>query len=238
MGGMSGHAGLFANATDLAKLASVMLTGGYGTNNFFSQNVMDTFTAPKKEDASSARWGLGWWREADNQRAWYFGTQSSSDTIGHQGWTGTLTMIDPQENLVIAYLTNKINSPVTDKSVSANTFDGNWFTSSTLGFVPQLLQMGLNTTDEELNASLDSLLTDMVVDKYRLVNEEAAETTLTKDHPLVQAAYSIEEVLFDRAEAEGTDEAKAACQKAIDLMDTERDAEEIQTLQARLDKMK
>jgi len=45
-------------------------------------------------------------------------------------------------------------------------------------------------------------------------------------------------VLFDRAEAEGTDEAKAACQKAIDLMDTERDAEEIQTLQARLEKMK
>ena len=60
----------------------------------------------------------------------------------------------------------------------------------------------------------------MVVDKYRLVNEETAETALTKDHPLVQAAYSIEEVLFDRAEAEGTDEAKAACQKAIDLMDT------------------
>lgn len=238
MGGMSGHAGLFANATDLAKLASVMLTGGYGTNNFFSQNVMDGFTAPKREDAPSARWGLGWWREADNQRAWYFGTQSSPDTIGHQGWTGTLTMIDPQENLVIVYLTNKINSPVTDKSISANTFDGNWFTASTLGFVPQLLQMGLNTTDQDLTASLNSLLTDMVVDKYRLVNETAAETTLTKDHPLVQAAYSIEEVLFDHAEAEKSTEAKEACQKVIGLMDAERDADEIEALQARLDQLK
>ncbi len=91
--GISGHAGLFSNATELAKLASVMLTGGYGENRYFSRNVMDAFTAPKKEDA--ANWGLGWWREGDNQRCWYFGTQSSPNTIGHQGWTGTLTMIDP-----------------------------------------------------------------------------------------------------------------------------------------------
>ena len=72
MGGISGHAGLFSNATELAKLASVMLTGGYGENRYFSRNVMDAFTAPKKEDA--ANWGLGWWREGDNQRCWYFGT--------------------------------------------------------------------------------------------------------------------------------------------------------------------
>ena len=106
MGGISGHAGLFSNATELAKLASVMLTGGYGENRYFSRNVMDAFTAPKKEDA--ANWGLGWWREGDNQRCWYFGTQAPSNTIGHQGWTGTLTMIDPVENLVVVYLTNKI----------------------------------------------------------------------------------------------------------------------------------
>lgn len=83
MGGVSGHAGMFANATDLAKLASVLLTGGYGENKFFTQNVMDMFTAPKNEKA--ANWGLGWWREVDKQRVWYFGTQSSPDTIGHQG---------------------------------------------------------------------------------------------------------------------------------------------------------
>lgn len=57
MAGVSGHAGLFANATDLAKLASVMLSGGYGENRFFSRNVIDLFTAPKSENA--ANWGLG-----------------------------------------------------------------------------------------------------------------------------------------------------------------------------------
>ena len=143
MGGISGHAGLFANATDLAKLASVMLTGGYGENSFFSKNVLDMFTAPKKEDA--ANWGLGWWREGDDQRVWYFGTQSGSDTIGHQGWTGTVCMIDPDRDLVIVYLTNKINSPVTDAASDPNKFDGSYYTAATLGFVPQILSVGMDS---------------------------------------------------------------------------------------------
>lgn len=114
MAGVSGHAGLFASATNLATLASVMLTGGYGEHRFFSKDVMDAFVAPKSEKQPT--WGLGWYRNADAGRTKYFGTQSSRGTVGHQGWTGTLTMIDPSRNLVVAYLTNKINSPVTDVS--------------------------------------------------------------------------------------------------------------------------
>ena len=53
-----------------------------------------------------SNWGLGWWREGDNQRCWYFGTQAPSNTIGHQGWTGTLTMIDPVEDLVAVSYTH------------------------------------------------------------------------------------------------------------------------------------
>ena len=52
-------------------------------------------------------------------------------------------MIDPVENLVVVYLTNKINSPVTDKAANPNNFNGNWYTASTLGFVAQLLYQGL-----------------------------------------------------------------------------------------------
>ena len=143
MDGVSGHAGLFANASDVAKLASVMLSGGYGGNRYFSQNVIDLFTAPKMENA--ANWGLGWWRQGDGQRIWYFGSQAGSDTIGHQGWTGTLVMIDPQRNLVMAYLTNKINTRVTDVKKNANDFDGGWYTASTLGFVPQIFSMDEKT---------------------------------------------------------------------------------------------
>ncbi|MBQ4506198.1 MAG: serine hydrolase [Firmicutes bacterium] len=45
MEGMSGHAGLFASAPDLARLAFVMLSGGYGNERFFSKNTRDLFTS-------------------------------------------------------------------------------------------------------------------------------------------------------------------------------------------------
>ena len=183
MGGVSGHAGLFGNASDLAKLASVMLTGGYGGNRFFSRNVIDTFTAPKKEDA--ANWALGWWREADFQRSWYFGTQSPSGTIGHQGWTGTMIMIDPERDLVIAYLTNKINTPVTDKVKDPNRFDGNWYTASSLGFVPQILSVGMDS-GRDVSAQLRSLLFSMTEDALKFIPEGAES-----DHPSVRSAESL-----------------------------------------------
>ncbi|MBR2764500.1 MAG: penicillin binding protein PBP4B, partial [Blautia sp.] len=166
MNGVSGHAGMFASATDLAKLASVMLSGGYGEHRFFSGNVMEQFTAPKKEDAGN--WGLGWWRQGDSQRVWYFGTQAKSGTIGHQGWTGTLVMIDPDRQLVIAFLTNRINSPVTDRQESPDQFDGNWFTTSTVGFVPQILSIGMDT-EQDISAQLLDLSADMVVESLKFL---------------------------------------------------------------------
>ncbi len=191
MAGVSGHAGLFSNATDLAKLASVMLDGGYGQSRFFSQNVMDMFTAPKKEDA--ANWGLGWWRQGDNQRVWYFGTQAESGTIGHQGWTGTLCMIDPERKLVVVYLTNKINTKVTDVKKDANKFDGGWYTAGTLGFVPQILSIGMDS-EEDISAQLLDLTADMAIESLKRLPEGV---TLADDHPAVRNAQSKKQ-LFDK----------------------------------------
>lgn len=197
MAGISGHAGLFANATDLAKLASVMLSGGYGEHRFFSRNVMDLFTAPKSETAGN--WGLGWWRQGDGQRTWYYGTQAVSDTIGHQGWTGTLAMVDPGRNLVVIYLTNKINSPVTDNKVNANEFDGNWYTASTLGFVPQILSIGMDSDIDQTELLLD-LTADMAISSLKLVPEGAG-----KDHPSVRNCVSKLALFEKEASAWGID---------------------------------
>lgn len=225
MGGISGHAGLFSNAADLAKLASVMLTGGYGQQKFFSRNVIDTFTAPKKENA--ANWGLGWWREADDGRCWYFGTQSSSGTIGHQGWTGTLTLIDPVENLVVVYLTNKINSPVTNKAANPNKFNGNWYTSSTLGFVAQILYQGLSNRAGNPNAALSALLADMAAGKFQLVAKAGATSP---DHPIVRAGYALVETLFNHAKATHSAADRANAKAALALLDPNRDAAELDKL--------
>ena len=181
MEGVSGHAGLFADAADLAKLASVMLTGGYGAHRFFSRNVIDLFSAPKA--AGFGQWGLGWWREGDDQRVWYFGTQSAPNTVGHQGWTGTLAMIDPSRDLVIVYLTNKINSPIVDAS-NANGFAGGCYTASTLGFVPQLLSIGMDG-GADVSGQLTDLAADMAMESLKLVPEGAGA-----DHPRVKNARS------------------------------------------------
>ncbi|MDO4408627.1 MAG: serine hydrolase [Eubacteriales bacterium] len=195
MGGISGHAGLFSNASDLARLASAMLTGGYGKHRFFSRNVMDLFTAPKKEDA--ANWGLGWWRQGDDQRVWYFGTQADSRTFGHQGWTGTLTMIDPVRNLVIVYLTNLRNTPVTDKYDDANVFDGSWYTAGTLGFVAQILSIGMDSR-QDISGQLLDLTEDMAAESLKLLPEGVAADS---DHPAARNARSKQQLYEKEAEA-------------------------------------
>ncbi len=238
MGGISGHAGLFANATDLAKLANVMLTGGWDTHKFFSQDTLDTFTAPKKEDAASARWGLGWWREASNSRAWYFGTQSSSNTIGHQGWTGTLTMINPEQNLVVVFLTNKINSPVTNKEKNPNSFNGNNYVSSTLGVVPELLQMGFSTNKTDLQKTMGSLLPEMAQDKSKLLAKAEEKETLDASHPLVQSTYAVYEAMVAHVEKTKDKEELDLCTKTLENLNTDRDSNEYQALSDRLSHLK
>lgn len=190
MGGVSGHAGLFSNASDLAKLAQVMLNdGGYGNNKFFSKDTIDEFT---KRKSSSPVWGLGWWREGDNGRVWYFGTQSSSSTYGHQGWTGTLTVIDPESDLVIVLLTNKINSPLIDNSVNANMFYGNEFTTSTLGTIPALVYESII---HDNNDAVDANLATMVTEKLKLYNPSDYQ-----GKAVLKSAYSIVDSMITRAE--------------------------------------
>ena len=198
MEGVSGHAGLFASAADLAKLANVMLTGGYGEHRFFSRTVLDLFTAPPKA-FEFGQWGLGWWREGEDQRPWYFGTQAVSGTFGHQGWTGTLVMIDPSRDLVVVYLTNKINSPVVDAE-HLNRFTGNCYTASTLGFVPQILSIGMDE-DRDVSGQLLDLLADMAGESMKLIPEGAAA-----DSPYVKNAQSKISVLRKWASAAGNEQ--------------------------------
>lgn len=214
MGGISGHAGLFASASDLARLSMVMLTGGYGTHQFFSKDVLDAFTSPRSADA--AYWGLGWWRQADLARVKYFGTQSSRDTIGFEGWTGTLAMIDPQENLIIVFLTNKRNTRITDPETSLDQCDGSWYTTASLGFVPQLLYQALDSRGGYSSQASCSLISGMLEAEMRTVSSTEG---LTADHPLVKAARSIAEVLAAKAKACGSQDDAERARQAEEQLD-------------------
>ena len=187
MNGVSGHAGLFSNASDLAKLASVMLTGGYGKYKFFSRDVIDMFTAPKDENYTY--YGLGWWREGDHQFDRYFGSASRTSLFGHQGFTGTLTVIDPQENLVIVLLTNKIHSRLVPGDTTLNQYSGNLYTTATLGFATEIIEMGLEKGGHSKEI-YQSLLYDMAADaKRKLANDGITDPT----HPQYRACKALQQ---------------------------------------------
>ena len=189
MGGVSGHAGLFSNAEDLARLAYVMISGGYGNEEFFSSKVIDQFTAPA--DDSDTNFGLGWWRQGNNERERYFGSLAPSTTIGHEGWTGTLTMIDRKNDMVIVFLTNKLNTRITDPAKDINQFDGNWYTTASLGFVPQLIYQGMD--DDAVSEN-----TAYITSCAEKMQKKTKQAGITEDHPLMKAYLSLLDVLAQR----------------------------------------
>jgi len=215
MDGISGHAGLYSNAITLAKLAQVMQNyNGYGQTRLANYET-NRYFAGRKE--ALAQWGMGWWRQGNYQRPWYFGQQAPSTTIGHQGWTGTLSSIDTENNLTTVYLTNKINSPVTDNKSNANKFDGNWYTASSLGFVPTLIYMGMDEFNaaDDIQPALDAMLIDMAVIK---MNRVVGNGTTDITHPNLLSAYAIMEAAAEMVAERPTEENLAAMEIALASM--------------------
>ena len=185
MAGVSGHAGLFANAEDSAKLLSLMLTGEYGGREYFPRGVIDMFTSAQDE---AGIWGIGWWRKG-RTRTQYFGHHSPPETFGHQGFTGTLVMIDPVKNLVIAYFTNKLNTPAVMPLRRSRTFAGNWYTASTLGFVPEILYIGIDSSGD-ISGKLAALAESLYAESLRQIPKGAG-----RNHPSRRNADSKREIL-------------------------------------------
>lgn len=228
MAGISGHAGLFSNATDLCKLAYVMLSGGYEDKKFFSEDVIDCFTSPS--DPSSSEWGIGWWRNGDDKRPWYFGS-TSNDVFGHQGWTGTLTYVDPSCDLVVVYLTNKINTPLVNKTRSTSLFEGGAFTSGSLGFVTPLLYAGLTTDQNRPDEVYSSMLSDAVSESLRLTADNLGTG---KNSAAVKNAYSKMDVLLDRAEKLEDKDLYEISRNRLSEFDPVRDEEMIAEFEKRI----
>ncbi len=132
MNGGSGHAGLFSTIKDMAVLCQVLLNrGGYGNAKLWSRDTQDLFTKPYDLDLS---YGIGWRREANEYLNWHFGAYASSEAIGHTGWTGTVTVIDPKYDLSVILLTNKKHSNCIN-----GEFEGDNFQTGMFGSVMQLI---------------------------------------------------------------------------------------------------
>ena len=113
LGGVSGHAGLFASANDLGILYQMMLNRGtYGGRRYLKPQTVDLFTA--KQSAVSRR-GLGFDRwDSDTAKA-YPSKLASPETFGHTGYTGISVWADPKYKLIYIFLSNRVHPQVTDK---------------------------------------------------------------------------------------------------------------------------
>ena len=232
MAGISGHAGLFSTASDAVKLLFALSCGGYGKIKFFDKDVMDSFYAPQND--ARANWAVGWFRQGDDRRSWSFSQSVSRAAVGHTGWTGTFIMMEPEQNLLLAYFTSKRNTPYREDNVYE--FEGSYFTSAAPGFVSQIIFEGMTGGSAKKRALL-LLLEDMVHDKFRLVAAERmkdGQPVADSAHPIVQAAYSILEVFVRRAKADGSDEALALARGAQKYLLPERDAAEIEKIKGML----
>jgi len=108
LGGVSGHAGLFGNANDLAKVMQIYLENGkYGDVQYFSDTAVQQFTKYHYEPTFCRR--ALCWDKPVSDRSKGLGSESSSDrAFGHTGYTGTMVWADPEYNIAIVVLTNRV----------------------------------------------------------------------------------------------------------------------------------
>ncbi|HWB27049.1 MAG TPA: glycoside hydrolase family 3 N-terminal domain-containing protein [Chitinophagaceae bacterium] len=111
-GGVAGHAGLFSDAYDLAKLYQMLLNGGeLDGKRYIKKSTIDYFTAYHSE---VSRRGLGFDKpEKDNATRKpedaYPAPNVSPLTYGHTGFTGICVWVDPEYNLLYIFMSNRVN---------------------------------------------------------------------------------------------------------------------------------
>jgi CubicO group peptidase (beta-lactamase class C family) len=107
-GGVSGHAGLFSNANDVAVIMQMLLNGGtYGNVRVLKESTITLFTS---KQSKKSRRGLGFDKpETMPLKMSPAGKYCSPLTFGHTGFTGTCAWADPKNNLVYVFLSNRVN---------------------------------------------------------------------------------------------------------------------------------
>ncbi len=106
LGGVSGHAGLFSNANDLAKIFQMLLQKGrYFGKNYLHPATVNRFTT---RYPGSSRRGIGFdMKELNSEATQNMSPLASDKTFGHTGFTGNAVWADPEEQLIFIFLSNR-----------------------------------------------------------------------------------------------------------------------------------
>jgi beta-N-acetylhexosaminidase len=106
LGGVSGNAGLFSTASDVAAFAQMLLNGGiYAHHRLLARATIEEFTA--RQTVGDSTRTLGWDVPTPPNSA--AGHYFSASAYGHTGFTGTSLWIDPERDLFVVLLSNRVN---------------------------------------------------------------------------------------------------------------------------------
>lgn len=116
-GGVGGHAGLFANANDVAKMMQMYLQKGYyGGKRYFKPETIDIFNKRYFEDFKNRR-GVGFDKPQINPKEKATCGCVSEHSFGHSGFTGTYTWADPDSGILYVFLSNRVFPTMRNKKM-------------------------------------------------------------------------------------------------------------------------
>ncbi len=114
LGGVAGHAGLFAPASDLAIFCKLMLQKGkYGKKQYIKPETIEEWTSKQSEQSSR---GLGW--DTKSSTGSSAGSLFSEKAFGHTGFTGTSIWLDKEKDLFVILLTNRVYPDSENRKIS------------------------------------------------------------------------------------------------------------------------
>ncbi|GAA4438395.1 glycoside hydrolase family 3 N-terminal domain-containing protein [Ravibacter arvi] len=113
-GGLSGHAGLFGNARDLAVLLQMNLwKGEYAGRQYLKPETVSLFTR-----AQEGKRGLGWDKPKSSGSSTYLSDLASGSSYGHTGFTGNVVWVDPEKDLIFILLSNRVYPSVDNNRIN------------------------------------------------------------------------------------------------------------------------
>ena len=108
LGGVGGHAGLFSNSNDIAKMMQLYLQKGfYGGKRYFDSETFDKFNKRYYSDEKVRR-GLGFDKPQLDSTVMATCGCVSEESFGHSGFTGTYTWADPVSEIIYVFLSNRV----------------------------------------------------------------------------------------------------------------------------------
>ena len=116
LGGVSGHAGLFSTAEDIGNFSKLFINRGvFLGRRYLKKSIINKFTKRVNYPPNSDR-TIGWdtpSRKGDSSAGDYF----SHSTFGHLGFTGTSLWIDPENEIIVVLLTNRVHPTRENKGI-------------------------------------------------------------------------------------------------------------------------